>query len=52
MIKKILIPGDPVLFKQALLKTQWAKRTIIYKDGSDKVEREIEEEMANIEDVE
>ncbi len=38
MIKKILIPGDPVLFKQALLKTKCAKRTIIYKDGSEKVE--------------
>ena len=38
MILKTLIPSDPVLFKTLLLKTHRAKRTIIYKDGSVKVE--------------
>lgn len=38
MIKKVLIPSDPVLFKNILLKTNQAERTIIYKDGSVKVE--------------
>lgn len=38
MIIKTLIPSDPVLFKTLLLKTHRAKRTIIYKDGSVKVE--------------
>ena len=38
MIIKTLIPSDRVLFKTLLLKTHRAKRTIIYKDGSVKVE--------------
>ena len=38
MIIKTLIPSDPVLFKTLLLKIHRAKRTIIYKDGSIKVE--------------
>lgn len=38
MILKTLIPSDRVLFKTLLLKTHRAKRTIIYKDGSVKVE--------------
>ena len=38
MIIKTLIPSDRVLFKTLLLKIHRAKRTIIYKDGSVKVE--------------
>ena len=38
MIIKTLIPSDRVLFKTLLLKIRRAKRTIIYKDGSVKVE--------------
>ncbi len=38
MIQKILIPHDPAVFKQELLKRKRAKRTLIYKDGSVKVE--------------
>ena len=38
MIIKTLIPSDRVLFKTLLLKIHRAKRTIIYKDRSVKVE--------------
>ena len=38
MIIKTLIPGDPMRFKALLLKARRAKRTLIYKDGSVKVE--------------
>lgn len=38
MIKKVLIPSDLILFKQELLKTKQAKRILLYKDGSAKVE--------------
>ena len=38
MIIKTLIPSDPMIFKTLLLKIHRAKRTIIYKDGSVKVE--------------
>lgn len=38
MIKKVLIPSDTTLFKQKLLKTKQAKRILLYKDGSAKVE--------------
>lgn len=38
MINKILIPSDPALFKKLLLITKQAKRTLIYTDGSVKVE--------------
>lgn len=38
MIIKTLIPHDRMLFKTLLLKIHRAKRTIIYKDGSVKVE--------------
>lgn len=38
MIKKVLIPADHVLFKQELLLTKRARRTIRYKDGSERVE--------------
>lgn len=38
MIKKVLIPSDPILFKQELLKTKQAKRILLYKDGRAKVE--------------
>ena len=38
MIIKILIPSDPILFKKELLITKRAKRTLTYKDGSERVE--------------
>ena len=38
MINKILIPANPASFKQALLKSKRAKRTVIYQDQSKKVE--------------
>lgn len=38
MIKKVLIPSDPKQFKQELLRTKRAKRILLYKDGSAKVE--------------
>lgn len=38
MIKKTLIPADPALFKAELIRIKRAKRTLIYKDGSVKVE--------------
>lgn len=38
MIIKTLIPSDPMIFKTLLLKIRRAKRTLIYKDGSVKVE--------------
>lgn len=38
MIKKVLIPSDSALFKTKLLVTKRAKRILIYKDGSSKVE--------------
>ena len=38
MIKKVLIPCDPKQFKQELLRTKCAKRILLYKDGSAKVE--------------
>ena len=38
MIKKVLIPTDPKRFKQELLITKRAKRILLYRDGSAKVE--------------
>lgn len=38
MIKTILIPSDPKVFKQKLLVTKRARRTLTYKDGSMRVE--------------
>ena len=38
MINKVLIPGNPILFKPELLKRKRAKRTLFYKDGSVKIE--------------
>jgi hypothetical protein len=38
MIKTILIPSDPKVFKRLLLKTKQAERIITYKDGSVKHE--------------
>lgn len=38
MIKKVLIPSDPKLFKEKLLITKQAGRSLIYKDGSKRVD--------------
>ena len=38
MIKKVLIPSDPKQFKQELLRRKRAKRILLYRDGSAKVE--------------
>jgi hypothetical protein len=38
MIKKVLIPSDPKRFKQELLRTKCAKRMLLYRDGSQRVE--------------
>lgn len=38
MIKKVLIPSDPKQFKQELLRTKRAKRILLYRDGSARVE--------------
>ena len=38
MIKRVLIPSDPKQFKQELLRTKRAKRILLYRDGSAKVE--------------
>ena len=38
MIKKVLIPSDTALFKQKLLTSKKAKRILLYRDGSAKVE--------------
>jgi hypothetical protein len=38
MIKKVLIPSDPKRFKQELLRTKCAKRILLYRDGSQRVE--------------
>ena len=38
MIKKVLIPSDPKQFKQELLRTKCAKRILLYRDGSAKIE--------------
>jgi hypothetical protein len=38
MIKKVLIPSDPKQFKQELLRTKRAKRLLLYRDGSQRVE--------------